>query len=459
MEYLTWLVSLVVGERHIGLWALALLAYHLLYVVGLPSLPLVTGLTVVFQTAIYARWLPVPWNSPLEVCLSAHHIQPHRQWRRLLLAQVEHVDDWHLYNNMVSFLWKAIQLENDMGSAKFGYVLALLLVLCGVIEVGLAFILSWASGNSKYIQECGVGFSGVIFALKVLKNVAWFGQAQAFPAWYAWYELLETMILAPQSSFMGHLAGLLAGTAYVCHFQYNPPSFAPVSALISAAFIRALPSSWDAMIQSPCLSADSVLNRGDWKQLFLSPLYSYNDLHAAYAFVTMMFLGHRYERSKGSARFAIRVLSMTAATGLLYCWLARKLAEFDLYHFKGVFGYEMEYKCFSGATAAILALKRKECGDRVVNKRLQTFADVLGLRRRDTGRGQRSLVFGAHSPGPLPGPMVRPAMSPLLGALLEAVFLGICFPLLWTLGHTAGIAAGIIYAALLFLLEKLAEAP
>lgn len=79
----------------------------------------------------------------------------------------------------------------------------------------------------------------------------------------------------------------------------------------------------------------------------------------------MIFLGQRYERSKGSARFAIRVLSLTAATGLLYCWLARKLAEFDLYHFKGVFGYEMEYKCFSGATAAILALKV-----RIVRKRL-----------------------------------------------------------------------------------------
>lgn len=167
MESLTWLVSVVVGGRHIGLWALALLAYHLLYVVGLPSLPLVTGLTVVFQTAIFARWLPVPWRSPWEVCLSARHILPHRQWRRLLLAQVEHADDWHLYNNMVSFLWKAIQLENEMGGARFAYVLVLLLLLTGVIEVALASLLSWASEKPRYTYECGIGFSGVIFALKV----------------------------------------------------------------------------------------------------------------------------------------------------------------------------------------------------------------------------------------------------------------------------------------------------
>lgn len=89
----------------------------------------------------------------------------------------------------------------------------------------------------------------------------------------------------------------------------------------------------------------------------MSPLHSHNDLQAAYAFLTMMFLGYRYELSMGSVRFALRVLSMTATTGLLYCWLARKLAEFGFSRYDGVYSYEMQHKCFTGATAAILAIK------------------------------------------------------------------------------------------------------
>lgn len=167
MESITWLAPIVVGERHMGMWALALLAYHVRYEVGLPSLPVVTGLTLALQTAIFTRWLPVPWNYPSQVCLSAHHVLIHRQWRRLLWSHVEHANDWHLYNNMVSFLWKAIQLENEMGGARFAYVLVLLLLLTGVIEVALASLLSWASEKPRYTYECGIGFSGVIFALKV----------------------------------------------------------------------------------------------------------------------------------------------------------------------------------------------------------------------------------------------------------------------------------------------------
>ncbi|KAH9379365.1 hypothetical protein HPB48_013631 [Haemaphysalis longicornis] len=431
MEYVTWLVFIVVGERHIGIWALALLAYHLLYEVGLQSVPVVTGLTIALQTAIFARWLPVPWNSPCQVCLSARHILLHRQWRRLLFSHVEHTNDWHLYNNMVSFLWKAIQLENEMGGAKFAYVLALLLLLTGVIEVALASLLSWASEKSSYTYECGVGFSGVIFALKVLKNVAWFKQANPFPVWVAWYEFLETMILALQSSFINHLSGLLAGTTYVCYFQHKRPSFTPVAALISAALLRALPCSLNALLQNPCLSADLVLNRGDWTRLFLSPLFSHNNLHTAYVVATMMSLGYRYERSMGSARFAVRVVTMTAATGLLYCCFARILAESGLSVFAGVFSFEMAHKCYTGATAAILALK---------------LCLVTDDRMAAEGNGFRLLKLIPL--GRYPVLWFTLPCPPVLGAFLEKYFLDTCFPFLWSPAHEAGIIVGSIYAVL-----------
>ncbi|XP_077528291.1 rhomboid-related protein 4-like [Haemaphysalis longicornis] len=171
---------------------------------------------------------------------------------------------------------------------------------------------------------------------------------------------------------------------------------------------------------------------GEWKQLFTSPLYTHSDLHAAYAFISLMFLGWRYERSRGPVRFAIRIVVTTAATGLVHCCLARALAESDDLVVAGAYRYEMEHKCFTGATAVILALKI-------------TFG-VDGLFAEGWWQG---------SPGTYPFLWFALPVHPVLGAFFEAVLLESWFPFLWTPGHVAGVAVGVGYAMALFVLKKL----
>ena len=46
------------------------------------------------------------WPGTKSVCISAINVWYKQQWPRVFLASVFHADEWHLYYNMVSLLWK-----------------------------------------------------------------------------------------------------------------------------------------------------------------------------------------------------------------------------------------------------------------------------------------------------------------------------------------------------------------
>jgi len=131
---------------------------------------------------------------------------------RLLVSPVAHADEQHLLINMSSFLLKGAQLEARYGTQRFAVVLVILTALTQAFYVALCVFMGH--------RECGVGFSGVIFALKSVANV----DAQDVQQIYgfsvptklaAWAELVLISIMSPHTSFYGHLAGILAGLGFV----------------------------------------------------------------------------------------------------------------------------------------------------------------------------------------------------------------------------------------------------
>ena len=64
---------------------------------------------------------------------------------------------------------------------------------------------------------CAIGFSGVIFGLKVLdythspEKIMFFGVFPVHQDYAFWAELILIQVFAPQASFSGHLCGILAG--------------------------------------------------------------------------------------------------------------------------------------------------------------------------------------------------------------------------------------------------------
>ncbi|XP_078472903.1 rhomboid-related protein 4 [Lampetra planeri] len=163
-----------------------------------------------------------PWGGSHATCLGVEAVWGRCDWRRLALAPVHHADDMHLYFNMISALWKGVALEGRLGSVRFGTLLLVLSALTGVVQLALAAALAFATGSYSYMEQCAIGFSGVLFGLKVINNHYNPGGVtyvmNTFPVqnrYACWAELVVIHLLVPRASFIGHLSGILVGLFYV----------------------------------------------------------------------------------------------------------------------------------------------------------------------------------------------------------------------------------------------------
>ncbi|MEQ2269975.1 hypothetical protein XENORESO_013159 [Xenotaenia resolanae] len=199
-------------RSHLGLLLLA----SQLFQVGLDNIPPIT--LAVLGLNVYLFFFPA---APLlKTCVSVQQAYWFRDWSRLLLSPFHHLDDWHLYFNMVSFLWKGIKLERRLGGAWFLYLISVFSVLTGLVYLLVEALLTELMDDQSYSVVCAVGFSGVLFALKVLNNhyhpggVTYVMGLPVSNRYASWVELVLIHLTAPGTSFVGHLAGILVGLLY-----------------------------------------------------------------------------------------------------------------------------------------------------------------------------------------------------------------------------------------------------
>ncbi|XP_019359181.1 PREDICTED: rhomboid-related protein 4 [Gavialis gangeticus] len=187
-----------------------------IFQIGLTNIPPVTLGTVVLNIFLFLN----PLKPLIKACISVEEGYYQKDWQRLLLAPIHHADDWHLYFNMVSMLWKGIMLERKLGSIWFAYIISTFSVLIGVVYMVLEFALGEFMNDPSYNLNCAVGFSGVLFALKVLNNHYNPGRVSnvmGIPVsskYACWLELVAIHLCSPGTSFAGHLAGILVGLMY-----------------------------------------------------------------------------------------------------------------------------------------------------------------------------------------------------------------------------------------------------
>lgn len=196
----------------LGLLLLASQLYH----VGLDNVPPVTLAILGLNAYLYV----FPAASSMKACVSVEQAYRLGDWRRLLLSPIHHVDDFHLYFNMVSLLWKGMRLERHLGGPFFLYVLSVFSVLTGVVYLLLEAALTELTQDYSYSMQCAVGFSGVLFGLKVLVNHYFPGgttYVMGIPVsnrYASWVELVMIHVTSPGTSFIGHLSGILVGLLY-----------------------------------------------------------------------------------------------------------------------------------------------------------------------------------------------------------------------------------------------------
>lgn len=176
-----------------------------------------------FQGLLYMGMIKVPWN-PEDVCISAVKVIKYRDWRSFFLSNFEHGSDMHLYYNMVSFILKGSFLEPMYGTANFVLLVGILSSMCSAMYVLLGYSLLQVTGDYSYFTTCAIGFSAVLFALKVIVVCEEVDRSHnvgglRIPSKFAvWAELILIHLLVPNASFVGHLGGILAGCLYCYTF-------------------------------------------------------------------------------------------------------------------------------------------------------------------------------------------------------------------------------------------------
>jgi rhomboid domain-containing protein 1 len=177
-------------------------------------LPPVTLTVIALNVAIYFDIVPLVnlSNDLQNVCISTHAVLDRGEYLRLLLAPLYHGDDMHLYYNMASFLYKGQQLEVLFGSPYFALLLSILTVSSSLLLVVLGQLASSLLDNIEYLSTCAVGFSAVIFALKVITthytpnytSSSLFGVSLPISTKYlVWVELILIQFMTPNVSFLG----------------------------------------------------------------------------------------------------------------------------------------------------------------------------------------------------------------------------------------------------------------
>jgi len=204
------------------------------------SRPPVTAALLAANTLIYLRpgALHEILPSLARVSFNPQLIIEYGDWMRFFLSPFYHLSESHLFYNMTSLLWKGIQLETSMGSAEFASMVAALLALSQGMTLLMSKGLIFLGDYTAYYDQYAVGFSGVLFAMKVVLN-AWsddfvYLHGMVIPAKYAaWAELILIQVFIPGTSFLGHLGGILAGLVYLwLKRSFNGPD--PFTLLVSS---------------------------------------------------------------------------------------------------------------------------------------------------------------------------------------------------------------------------------
>ncbi|KOC71007.1 Rhomboid domain-containing protein 1 [Habropoda laboriosa] len=202
-----------------GVYLLAMQALNF----GVDKIPPATLITIIGQVLLYVGLIKVPWNAE-EVCISAIKVFKYYDWNSFIVSNFEHGSDMHLYYNMISLILKGSYLEPMYGAMNFVTLLAIFSLGCSAMYAGLGYGLMQLTGDYGYYTQCAIGFSAVLFALKVLlvceehDRIHDVGGFRVPSKIAVWVELILIHLLVPQSSFIGHLGGILVGCLYCYTF-------------------------------------------------------------------------------------------------------------------------------------------------------------------------------------------------------------------------------------------------
>jgi membrane associated rhomboid family serine protease len=184
------------------------------------SLELATQLLVSINVAVFIIVNSIGMSA-WEYCFNPYLVVQLGQVYRVFTSPFLHGGLLHIAFNMMALSSYGPLLGREIGTFPMLYLVFLFIVVAGVMSTAVAYG-AYYLGTMQFMMECGVGFSGVLFALIVVDNHVHqvpnrsiFG-CFSVPAKYYPVALLAILqLIIPGISLLGHASGLIAGYLFV----------------------------------------------------------------------------------------------------------------------------------------------------------------------------------------------------------------------------------------------------
>lgn len=187
------------------------------------GIPFLTSVVVAVCAVIYLVCLLVGYDSFTEVCFWPSAVVSKFQVYRVFTSIFFHGSILHLVFNMLALVPLGSELERVMGSIRLLYMIVLLATSSAVFHLLITLIAAYNPIQSYYyfMDECAIGFSGVLFSMIVIETSlsgaqyrSVFGLFNVPAKLYPWILLVVFQLLMTNISLLGHLCGILSGFAY-----------------------------------------------------------------------------------------------------------------------------------------------------------------------------------------------------------------------------------------------------
>lgn len=187
------------------------------------GIPFLTSTVVAVCGVIYLVCLLVGYDSFTEVCFWPSAVLSKAQVYRIFTSIFFHGSILHLVFNMLALVPLGSELERVMGSIRLFYMIVLLATSSAIFHLLITLIAAYNPVYSYYhfMNECAIGFSGVLFSMIVIETSlsgvqfrSVFGLFNVPAKLYPWILLVVFQLLMTNISLLGHLCGILSGFAY-----------------------------------------------------------------------------------------------------------------------------------------------------------------------------------------------------------------------------------------------------